>query len=521
MVTPAEGEAMMSPFSRRRRSTARRCTSEDDIARSSPVRRRRRAVRAAGFDGIELHAGHGYLLDEFLSPAMNTPHRRLGRWLEGRARLLPGVPPCAIRARLGDECRCGSASTPSSTTSRAARRSRSSSRSSTCAVDEGIDAVHVSRLRETDVGDGTRPMPTSRTRRATRCSDTSAPSSARRRAGDRVRPSRSPRGRGGARQRRRRLRRDGSRTARRPRPAAQAGDGRALTTSVRASTNTAASATSSSTSRCAAWSTRRRPRVTRTVRRQPRPPRHVSVIGAGAAGMEAARLLVESGHRGHAGRRRDRARWSPGAGRRGRSADGGAARVVAPAGRSGGVELRLGWRLDMTNVAAVGADEVVDATGTSWPGLDEFTASWPVEDRNQPLAICRRRQAGPVDRGRCPPRRRGRHRGGAERRVRPACRHPRAGPLRGRRRSQRRGTGDGATDGVDLFDLRPAVPVTVGHLGAHLVGDVTGTWGIEPAFQQARALVALARPFRAWTYGRQRPSGVSRSMLIALPRTIL
>ena len=47
------------------------------------------------------------------------------------------------------------------------------------------------------------------------------------------------------------------------------------------------------------------------------------------------------------------------------------------------------------------------------------------------------------------------------------------------------------TEGDAAFDLRPAAPVPVGHLGAHLVGDVTGAWGIEPAFQQARAVAHL------------------------------
>lgn len=48
------------------------------------------AVRAhrAGFDGIELHGAHGYLLSQFLSQTMNRRTDTWGGSLEGRARLL-------------------------------------------------------------------------------------------------------------------------------------------------------------------------------------------------------------------------------------------------------------------------------------------------------------------------------------------------------------------------------------------------------------------------------------------------
>ncbi|MCR5874510.1 NADH:flavin oxidoreductase [Phenylobacterium sp. J426] len=48
------------------------------------------AVRAekAGFDGVELHGAHGYILAQFLSPEINRRDDRYGGSLENRARIL-------------------------------------------------------------------------------------------------------------------------------------------------------------------------------------------------------------------------------------------------------------------------------------------------------------------------------------------------------------------------------------------------------------------------------------------------
>jgi 2,4-dienoyl-CoA reductase-like NADH-dependent reductase (Old Yellow Enzyme family) len=59
-------------------------------------------AREAGFDAVELHFGHGYLLSQFLSPATNRRRDRYGGAIEGRLRF-PLAVLRAVRRAVGTE----------------------------------------------------------------------------------------------------------------------------------------------------------------------------------------------------------------------------------------------------------------------------------------------------------------------------------------------------------------------------------------------------------------------------------
>jgi 2,4-dienoyl-CoA reductase-like NADH-dependent reductase (Old Yellow Enzyme family) len=72
-----------SRFGRPTAMTARQI--KDTVTRFAVTAHR---AEKAGFDGVEIHAAHGYLLSQFLSPLVNTRTDRWGGSLENRARVL-------------------------------------------------------------------------------------------------------------------------------------------------------------------------------------------------------------------------------------------------------------------------------------------------------------------------------------------------------------------------------------------------------------------------------------------------
>ena len=61
-----------------------------------------RRAKEAGFDGIEIHAAHGYLISSFLSPFTNKRVDEYGGCFENRTRILDEIYAC-IRENVGDD----------------------------------------------------------------------------------------------------------------------------------------------------------------------------------------------------------------------------------------------------------------------------------------------------------------------------------------------------------------------------------------------------------------------------------
>jgi len=153
MITADEGTRMMEPFLGPDSKLFFKVLDHDDIASviddfaSAVVR-----AREAGVDGCELHAGHGYLIDGFLSPAKNHRTDEYGGSLENRARLLVEILH-EIRRRVGDDfavwCRLNSTENRADGTTlddciAVARLAEAA----------GADAVHVSAYHDPGIATG-------------------------------------------------------------------------------------------------------------------------------------------------------------------------------------------------------------------------------------------------------------------------------------------------------------------------------------------------------------------------------
>lgn len=98
-ATPLAPSAVAVPG---REGEVPRAMSKDDIERVTRdfAVAARRAVEA-GFDGVEVHAAHGYLLNEFFSPLTNHRDDAYGGTAENRVRFLAEVAE-AVRESMGE-----------------------------------------------------------------------------------------------------------------------------------------------------------------------------------------------------------------------------------------------------------------------------------------------------------------------------------------------------------------------------------------------------------------------------------
>ncbi|MGB0908047.1 MAG: NADH:flavin oxidoreductase/NADH oxidase family protein [Maricaulaceae bacterium] len=83
-------------------ATARALTSDEIEAMVTRFADTSEAAEACGFDGVEIHAAHGYLVAQFLSPLSNHRDDKWGGSLENRARFLLEIIK-AVRARVSPE----------------------------------------------------------------------------------------------------------------------------------------------------------------------------------------------------------------------------------------------------------------------------------------------------------------------------------------------------------------------------------------------------------------------------------
>ncbi|MFA7160749.1 MAG: NADH:flavin oxidoreductase [Kiritimatiellia bacterium] len=84
----------------------RELTGNDISALISAYADAARKARDLGADGIQIHAAHGYLVSQFLSPLTNRRSDEWGGALEGRANFLRTVLR-AVRSTLGADCPLG------------------------------------------------------------------------------------------------------------------------------------------------------------------------------------------------------------------------------------------------------------------------------------------------------------------------------------------------------------------------------------------------------------------------------
>ena len=119
-------------------------------------------ARRAGFDAVEIHAAHGYLLSEFLSPAWNFRTDAYGGSRDNRARLLQEVLREA-KTRTGDDFPIWARIDSQEFRTRGGIQPIDACRTAELAEDAGADAIHVTAYSDSTSAAGFTDAPLTHT----------------------------------------------------------------------------------------------------------------------------------------------------------------------------------------------------------------------------------------------------------------------------------------------------------------------------------------------------------------------
>jgi 2,4-dienoyl-CoA reductase-like NADH-dependent reductase (Old Yellow Enzyme family) len=98
--TPGDIALAPSSISGYRKSPVQEMTLQDIESLVEDFGLAAKRAKKAGFDGVQIHAAHGYLLSQFLSPAFNKRQDQYGGSIENRAAVLLEILK-SIRKRVG------------------------------------------------------------------------------------------------------------------------------------------------------------------------------------------------------------------------------------------------------------------------------------------------------------------------------------------------------------------------------------------------------------------------------------